>query len=112
MKKMKKCILLTVVCFAFVFLFSGCDSTSNANNINEVSMKDYYKIEDFQSIIIGESSLSDVSKIAPIQPLLVTSYGGYCEYPTENGRCIRIKFYGKDFIVGDIEEDSVHTYAD
>ena len=34
----------------------------------------------------------------------ITSYGGFCKYPMQNGGDIRIKFYGKDLIVGDIEE--------
>ena len=69
-------------------------------------MIDYYEKEDFQSIIIGESTFQDVYKIASEGAIQITSYGGFCEYPMQNGGYIRIKFYGKDMIVGAIEEVS------
>ena len=67
-------------------------------------MKEYYVKADFQSITVGESTFQDVYKIAPWEFLQTTSYGGFCEYPTHNGGCIRIKFYGKELLVGEIEE--------
>ena len=67
-------------------------------------MRDYYKIDDFQSIIIGESTYQDVYKITHSETMQVTSYGGFCECPTQSGGYIRIKFYGKELIVGAIEE--------
>ncbi len=66
-------------------------------------MDEYYTKEDFNSIIIGESTHRDVFNIAHIELLYITSYGGLCEFPTENGGYICIKFYGKDLIVGSIE---------
>ena len=77
---------------------------SNTIDFNEVSMKDYYQIEDFNSITIGESTYQDVYEIAPVKSMQTASYGGFCEYPMQNGGCIRIKFYGKNLIVGAIEE--------
>ncbi len=67
-------------------------------------MKEYYTKDDFLSISIGNSAFKDVYEIAPVDSLQITSYGGFCEYPTENGRCIRIKFQGKELIVISIEE--------
>ena len=72
-------------------------------------MKDYYTREDFQSIVIGKSTYQDVYVIAPIETLQITSYGGFCDYPMQNGGYVRIKFYEKNLIVGDIEEISLPT---
>ena len=69
----------------------------------KITTKKYY-YEDFKSISIGDSSFKDVYEIAPIDSIQITSYGGFCEYPAENGGCIRIKFKGKDLIVISIEE--------
>lgn len=62
----------------------------------------YYELDDFDSIIIGESMLSDVYSVAPNNWLVVTSYGGYVEYPMEDGCRIIVEFYGPDKVVGDI----------
>ena len=67
-------------------------------------MKEYYKKEDFQSIVIGESTFNDVYQIAPSESINITSYGGFCEYPMQNGGYVVIKFYGEDLIVAGIEE--------
>lgn len=99
----------TVVIFAwvaFIVLLSGCDSTSNANDSTGVIMREYYTTEDFQSIIIGESTYQDICQVAYTESMQITSYGGFCEYPLKNGGCIRIKFYGESLIVGAIEEIS------
>ena len=69
-------------------------------------MQDYYTKEDFKSITIGESTYQDVYNIASSESMQMTSYGGFCEYPMQNGGYVRIKFYGKDMIVGAIEEVS------
>ena len=63
----------------------------------------FYKLEDFAGIVINESTAGDVLKIAYIDSMLATSYGGLCELPSENGY-IQIKFYGSDLVVGSIEE--------
>ena len=64
---------------------------------------EYYTLEDFQSIVEGESTLSDVEKIAPIEPLYtISSARLMCEYPMENGQYICIKF-GEENIVSSIE---------
>ncbi len=91
---------IIVVCLVSMVLYSGCSLTSSTNDFTG----DYYKKEDFQSITIGESTYQDVHKIAPTESIQITSYGGFCQYPMQNGGCIRIKFYGKYLIVGAIEE--------
>jgi len=93
-----------VVCIVSMIWFSGCNSTSSTNNFTGESMRDYYKTEDFQSIIIGESTYKDVYQIAPTESMQITSYGGFCQYPMQNGGYVRIKFYGRYLIVGAIEE--------
>lgn len=99
MKKMKSWTRFMVVCLGLIVLLSGCGSKLKEDG-------DYYKKEDFQSITVGESTLEDVYKIASTEVMQVTSYGGVCEYPMEDGGYIRIKFYGKELIVGEIEEVS------
>lgn len=107
MKRISNLIIFIFVCFAFMVLLVGCRSKSNTNNSSEVPMRDYYRKEDFESIIIGESTFKDVYEIVATESIQVTSYGGFCEYPMKDGGCVRIKFYGKDLIVGAIEEVSM-----
>ena len=97
MKKMKSWTRFMVVCLGLIVLLSGCGLKPKDDGT-------YYKKEDFQSITVGESTLQDVYEIAPKEVMQVTSYGGVCEYPMEDGGYIRIKFYGKELIVGEIEE--------
>lgn len=107
MKRISNWIIFVTICLVFMILLIGCESTSStsvSSDSNEVSMKDYYRKEDFQSITIGESTYQDVCNIAFTGSMQITSYGGFCEYPMQNGGYIRIKFYGKDLIVGAIEE--------
>ena len=93
----------TCICIAFVVLFAGCALMPNTAGQDGVSKKKY-SIEDFQSITIGESTYREVYEIAPLESLQITSYGAFCDYPTQSGGYIRIKFYGKDLVVGAIEE--------
>ena len=94
-----------VVCIIMMMWgFVGCGTASTTNNQTEESMKKYYLKEDFQSITIGESTFRDVYSIATIELCQLTSYGACCEYPMQNGGVVRITFYGKDLIVGAIEE--------
>lgn len=92
-------------CILFVFSVTACEQQTDNEDLQEVSMKEYYSKEDFQSIVIGESTYQDVYNIVPLESIQVTSYGGMCEYPMQDGGCIRIKFYGKELIVGMIEVD-------
>ena len=104
MKKINAWLIFITICTMGMLFLSGCESNSNNNDFNEVSMKEYYKIEDFQSITIGESTYQDVCKIASSKSIQMTSYGCFCEYPMQSGGYIRIKFYGPDLVVGDIQE--------
>lgn len=104
MNRIKYTIFFMVCWLVVIFLSTGCNLLPTKNDFNEVFMKDYYLKEDFQSIIMGESTFQDVYTIAPVESMQVTSYGGVCEYPMRDGGCIRIKFYGKDLVVGEIEE--------
>ena len=91
---MKKRMLTIVLVAVLILSLSAC-----GNNQDKT-----YSKEDFQSIVIGESTIKDVHKIAPRDVMSVTSFGGEYEYPTENGGKIRISFYGEDLVVGSIEE--------
>ena len=103
MRKIKYGIIVIFTCFVCMALFFGCDSMPNANNFGEKPMTDYYKIKDFESIIIGESTYQDVYKVASMESIQITSYGGFCEYPMEDGNKILIKFCGPELIVDSIE---------
>lgn len=109
MNKMNFHRLLRGLCFALAFLMFGCNSTSNidgsyTSSSDEVYMGNYYELDDFKDIVIGESTFDDVYVVAPTESMQATSYGGVCQYPLENGGFLRIKFFGKDLVVGDIEE--------
>ncbi len=91
------------MCITLVLAIAACGEKAFNENLVGVSMKEYYSIEDFQSIVEGESTYQDVHNIARLETMQVTSYGGICEYPMQDGGCIRIKFYGKNLVVGMIE---------
>ncbi len=102
---MKKTNILSIfICLMLIFLFPGCETVSHNSEHSEVTMSNYYRKEDFQSITIGETTYYDVYKVASSETMNVTSYGGFCKYPIQGGGYILIKFYGKDLIVGAIEE--------
>lgn len=108
--KRVKCWCFTIGCFIlFLALIVGCGTGSRNYNSSEVVMSGYYSIEDFESISIGESTVKDVYNIAPAKTIQVTSYGGFVEYPSRTGGIIRIKFYGKEMIVGSIEENNTNN---
>lgn len=65
--------------------------------------KQYYTLDDFQSIAVGESTVEDVCKIALVKEFGPTGYGGICEFPMEDGNYILVKFYGSELVVGEIE---------
>ena len=93
--------IFILICLTLILLLFGCGSESK--EFNEVAMGDYYDYDDFQSITIGESTYQDVCKVGIPESMQITSYGGFCEYPMQNGDYILIKFYGKDLVVGAIE---------
>lgn len=73
--------------------------------------KTRYSINDFDEIIAGESTYYDICIISPKKSMVVTSYGGYCDFPTETGGSIRISFYGPEMVVWKIEEISPNASA-
>ena len=101
---MKKiyCFFVIVYFLEIAFLFTACNLLYGEKKA-DMNIKDYYVVEDFNSIIIGESSYKDVYEIAALDSIQITSYGGFCEYPMKDGRIIRIEFTGKDLIVSNIK---------
>jgi len=97
-------------------IYSGCTNTiAYLKSLTTEQPKDpslnqsqqYYTLEDFHFLVIGESTLADVLEFFPATPtdtVPATSYGTYCDYPTQDGGCIRIKFQGEDSVVFAIEE--------
>lgn len=95
--------VLIALFIATMLINTSCEQYANIGNNSEEPMKSYYTLDDFQSIVIGESTFQDVYDIAPPISLTTTSYGGFCEYPSADGKYIHIKFYGAEMIVGAIE---------
>lgn len=62
-----------------------------------------YEPEDFDSIVMGQSDLKDVARIAWCDEVLVTSYGGCTYYPMEDGRWIVVRYTGPEMVVWKIE---------
>lgn len=100
------CFVLIAVYVSMMVFVIGCGSASVSDGTSEVTMEHYYTLEDFQSLVIGQSTHSDLYDIAPSDVMLATSYGGLCEYPKQGGGYIHVKLYGPDLIVGAIEEVS------
>lgn len=120
---LRKLVKLTAIILSFLVLLAGCKSSPNADNGMKPSSdpvsehfsvptfipttKQYYTMDDFNSIVVGESTLADVIKLYPPEPnstLIPTAVGTFCDYPTQDGGYIRIEFYGKDLIVFSIEK--------
>lgn len=57
-----------------------------------------YTEEDFSSVVVGKSTLRDVSEIAYFDILAATSYGSLCELPLADGRYIQIAFTDEDVV--------------
>ena len=69
--------------------------------------KQYCTMEDFSSVEIGETTLADLNELfqsLPGETLTATSYGAFCDFPTQNGGYIRIEFHGPDLIAFSVEE--------
>ncbi len=65
--------------------------------------KEYYTMDDFASVTIGESTVYDVHLIAPVIKMGMTGYGGICEFPTEDGKYIVMRFGGSELVLFEIE---------
>ena len=118
-------VIVIILSVCFVASLFGCSADSSGKNTNatgnnatqstgnattekqneDISLtKEYYTLEDFASIIIGESTFYDVYDLAPNMRFLSgTSYGARCEYPMKDG-ALCIKFSGKDMVVLAVEE--------
>ena len=103
MKRAALCFGLMILCTILAFFTTACSKERQNDNLQEVTMKTSYSQEDFDSIVVGESTYQDVYNIAPCDFMQVASYGGMSEHPLQSGGCIRIQYYGKDLIVGKIE---------
>ncbi len=100
LKRLIESCVLYIVVFA-VFLV-GCSSILLDEEVCEETMTTYYTIDDFSKITINQSTYQDVCAVALPEHMQITSYGGFCEYPMEDGRVIRIEFYGSDLVVRNI----------
>ena len=101
---MKNTIKMLLFAFLLLTCCSGC--TLNSKNVaakeTESIVNKCYGMEDFDAIVIGESTFYDVCAIVPTSKMLVTSYGGLCQYPMNDGRFICVEFYGPLLTVASI----------
>ena len=101
---MRRIVLRNIGLLCMVLVIVVTTSACNAHNHSaNLSRKKYYSKEDFQTIVVGESTYHDVYEIAPEGTIQVTSYGGMCKYPSKDGAYIIIKFYGSQLVVGSID---------
>ena len=100
MRSVRRIVGLLCGIFAGIFVACACNTD---NQILGDTVQNYYTKDDFETIIIGESTYHDVYEIAPDGVMQVTSYGGMCKYPAKDGYCINIKFYGSELVVGSID---------
>lgn len=64
--------------------------------------KKFYTLEDFASIVVGESTSWDVRMIYPQRGMTAVSFGGLQEIPMEGGGFIVIEYQGPDMYVRDM----------
>lgn len=96
MKSLKYFILLVAALVSISLV--GCDWCMKTYN-----SKQFYNENDFDFIIVGETTIHDVYKVAQTQVIYPAWYGSYCDYPLDDGSCIRVKFDYKDVVCG-VEE--------
>lgn len=110
--------LLTCLCFLAFFLCCCSRAnetkqpkvepaeTSREDSNSETSIdSEYYEMDDFSKIVIGESTLDDVLEIIPLPEspgfAVPTSYGSAFHYPSKNNSQIVVAF-NDDWVVIDI----------
>jgi len=95
-------IMKLLTCIMFLFFTMAC-SAEDKRDISTEPTEKYFCLEDFEDIVLDETTLFDMDERYMRGEMMVTSYGGCCDYPTEDGGYIRIKFYGPEMVVGNIE---------
>lgn len=85
-------VLFVLLC-AFSLLTTDCNTKDNMA---------YYELDDFEGIIVGQSTAQDVLELAPCDTAAVSAEGIVLSYPMEDGRWIVIKFYENQNSVGAI----------
>jgi len=88
-----------------VFIQIGCE------NVNEIehhkqevpSLSVYYSMDDFESIEIGKDTAEELTRLFGPLTFIATSYGAECRFPMVDGGIIRVRLYGGELVVGEIE---------
>ncbi len=93
---MKKCAI-AVLCLFLLFSISACSSLEEKKTV--VVKKDSYTMADFQNIIVGKSTLNDLSKEIYIGSVTQTSYGGVLQYPSESNQTIYVGLSNEDVVL-------------
>ena len=95
----KKYVFTAMVFFLLIIIFM----LPFFSTMHSEKSTSYYSIEQFSSLVLKESTVSDVEKIANIDRLYCTSFGAVAEFPTEDNRWIQIRLTGADLIVDSIQ---------
>ena len=100
MRRAKALWIIGFLCACFL-LTAGCKAKDDGI---------YYELEDFESIVMGQSTLRDVYELVPFDEAWPSAQGLLLRYPTEDGKWIVVKFYNipngggeLDFVVRAIE---------
>lgn len=108
---MKKSIVF-ILCL--MLAFAGC---ANGNSTQPETVPPHmYTLEDFSSLVEGESDLEDINDIIATDykmGMLATSYGGLLKFPLEDGGYVQIRMYMQngEMIVGKITTDTAQAEA-
>ncbi len=100
-----------------IFITSACEpvKTTEGNNsrneglVSGYSFEEqeysgpYFTMENFESLIVGESTFNDVLDIACPYKTFLSAYGFDCVYPMADGKWILVRINGDIHCVGAIE---------
>ena len=108
-----------IILISIIFLLLGCTTQSQTAATTQSTVENsafttvgtlvdsevrYFTLEDFASIVIGESTIEDVYNITEESyAMALTGTGGFCEYPMQDGKCICIEFGVPNWVIKSIK---------
>lgn len=93
MRRAKALWIIGFLCACFL-LTAGCKAKDDGF---------YYELEDFESIVMGQSTAQDLLNLAPCDLAFPSAQGLLFIYPMEDGKWIVVKFYNNPNGVGELE---------
>ncbi len=116
---MKKHLLINVaIIILFLLSYTACGDFSR-NKTLDIDVKatvdltdNYYTLQDFENLVIGKSTFADLKYNFSSYLAYYTQTGLECEFPTKDGRCIRLSFEGTNLLFQSIMLDEPHLLND